>query len=79
MKLEFKFSMTNFIAFVLLGGLFYWFCPLPQDPAWRGVVCALVGVILFGMCFVVVSHRGFIRAASPDASVQKHKKHKNKK
>ena len=76
MKLEFKFSWVNFIAFAVVGGLFYWLCPLPVDPLWRGVVCAAVGLGLFGMCFVVVSHRGFIRPASPDASVQKHKKHK---
>ena len=76
MKLEFKFSLVNFIAFIILGGLFYWLCPLPQDPLWRGVVCALIGIILFGMCFVVVSHRGFIRPAAPDASVKKRKKKK---
>ena len=61
MKLEFKFSLVNFIAFILLGGLFYWLCPLPSAPVWRALVCGLVGVLLFGMCFVVVSHRGPIR------------------
>ena len=76
MKLEFKFSLINFIGFAVLGGLFYWLCPLPQDLLWRGVVCGLVGLVLFGMCFVVVSHRGFIRPASPDASVKKRKKKK---
>ena len=74
MKLEFKFSLINFIAFAVLGGLFYWLCPLPVNPVWRAGVCVLVGIVLFGMCFVVVSHRGFIRPASPDASVKKHKK-----
>lgn len=64
MKLEFKFSITNFIAFFVLGGLFYWLCPLPVAPVARGVVCGLVGVLLFGMCFVVVSHRGPIRPAN---------------
>ncbi len=74
MKLEFKFSFVNFLAFAIMGGLFYWLCPLPANPVWRVVVCALAGIILFSMCFVVVSHRGFIRPASPDASVKKHKK-----
>ncbi len=74
MKLEFKFSLVNFIAFAIMGGLFYWLCPLPANPVWRILVCALVGISLFGMCFVVVSHRGVIRSASPDASVKKHKK-----
>lgn len=74
MKLEFKFSFVNFLAFALMGGLFYWLCPLPSNTLGRALVCALVGLILFGMCFVVVSHRGFIRPASPDASVKKHKK-----
>ncbi len=74
MKLEFKFSLVNFLAFAIMGGLFYWLCPLPTNAVWRGVVCGLVGLVLFGMCFVVVSHRGFIRPASPDASAKKHKK-----
>lgn len=74
MKLEFKFSWVNFLAFALMGGLFYWLCPLPANPVWRGVVCGAVGLILFGMCFIVVSHRGLIRPASPDTSVKKRKK-----
>lgn len=63
MNLEFKFSITNFVAFMLLGGLFYWLCPLPVSPVWRAIVCAGVGIALFGMCFVVVSHKGIIRKA----------------
>ncbi len=73
MKLEFKFSFINLIAFCILGGLFYWLCPLPGAPVWRAVVCTLVGLMLFGMCFVVVSHRGFIRPA-PVNNTHKHKK-----
>ena len=61
MKLEFKFSLINIVAFLLFGGLFYWLCPLPASPVWRAIVCGLVGLILFGMCFVVVSHRSVIR------------------
>lgn len=68
MKLEFKFSLVNFVAFMMMGGLFYWLCPLPSNALWRGVVCAFVGLMLFGMCFVVVSHRGLIRPASPDVT-----------
>ena len=64
MKLEFKFSIVNFVAFMIMGGLFYWLCPLPGNPVWRAMVCVGVGVVLFGMCFVVVSHRGVIRPAS---------------
>ena len=75
MKLEFKFSMVNLIAFVLLGGLFYWLCPLPANPLWRGAVCALVGLILFGMCFVVVGHRSIIRPA-PAKPAKKQRKRK---
>lgn len=75
MKLEFKFSLVNFIAFFLVGGLFYWLCPLPQNTLWRGVVCALVTLVIFAMCFVVVSHRSFIRPA-PAQTVQKHTKRK---
>ena len=71
MKLEFKFSITNFIAFFILGGLFYWLVPLPGAPVWRAVVCGGVGVVLFGMCFVVVSHRGIIRKA-PGPDQRKH-------
>ncbi len=63
MNLEFKFSVTNFIAFVLLGALFYWLCPLPAAPLWRVGVCGGVGLVLFGVCFVVVSHRSIIRKA----------------
>ncbi len=74
MKLEFKFSLANFIAFLILGGLFYWLCPLPSSPMWRGIVCALVGIVIFGMCFVVVSHRSIIRPAP----VQNSKEQKNK-
>ena len=61
MKLEFKFSLTNVVAFVLLGGLVYWLCPLPSSTMWRAVVCGVLGVVLFGMCFVVVSHKGVFR------------------
>lgn len=78
MKLEFKFSLINFIAFVLLGGLFYWLCPLPSLALWRWVVCVLVGVVIFGMCFVVVSHRSIIRSAPAQATVER-PKHKGKK
>ena len=63
MNLEFKFSITNFVAFLMLGALFYWLCPLPVAPVWRAVVCGAVGLILFGMCFVVVSHKSIIRQA----------------
>ena len=72
MKLEFKFSGINLVAFVLLGALFYWLCPLPSAPFWRAIVCGLVGLGLFGMCFVVVSHRSVIRPAA--AQSHKHKK-----
>ena len=73
MKLEFKFSLVNFIAFALLGGLFYWLCPLPASLVWRALVCAAVGLVLFGMCFVVVSHRSIIRPA-PASKQPKRKK-----
>lgn len=76
MKLEFKFSVINFIAFMLLGGLFYWLCPLPGNPVARSVVCALVGIILFGMCFVVVSHRSIIRPAPAQPTKKQHKRKK---
>ena len=76
MKLEFKFSFINFIGFIVMGGLFYWLCPLPANPFPRALVCGLVGFVLFVMCFVVVSHRGFIRPASPDLSSKKRKKGK---
>ncbi len=72
MKLEFKFTLGNFIGFAFLGGLFYFLCPLPGAPLWRGLVCAGVGVLLFAACFVVVTHRGPIRPASRPA--KKHKK-----
>lgn len=75
MKLEFKFSFTNFIAFFILGTLFCFLCPLPSSPLWRGVVCTLVGLVLFGMCFVVVSHRSIIRSA-PGRSVKENRKQK---
>ncbi|MBR2082822.1 MAG: hypothetical protein IJ876_07475 [Elusimicrobiaceae bacterium] len=68
MKLEFKFTLVNFIAFLAMGGLFYWLCPLPASPVGRAVVCGLVGLVLFGMCFVVVSHRSFIRPGAKDTS-----------
>ena len=72
MKLEFKFSVGNFIGFVLMGGLFYWLVPLPQTVWLRALVCACAGLVLFGMCFVVVSHKQFIRPATPQE--KKHKK-----
>ncbi len=76
MKLEFKFSLTNFVAFIILGGLFYWLVPLPTAPAWRAVACAGVGLVLFGMCFVVVSHRGLIRPAAQEDLYKKKRKRK---
>ena len=74
MKLEFKFSLVNFIAFLILGGLFYWLCPLPSSSLWRGVVCALAGLVIFGMCFVVVSHRSIIRSAPAQTNKQPKRK-----
>ncbi|MBP5403670.1 MAG: hypothetical protein J6Y17_01100 [Elusimicrobiaceae bacterium] len=76
MKLEFKFSLINFIGFLILGGLFYWLCPLPANLLWRAIVCALVGLTLFGVCFVVVSHRGIIRRAAQEDLYKKKPKHK---
>ena len=76
MKLEFKFSAINFVAFVALGGLFYWLCPLPASPVWRALVCGAVGGVLFGMCFVVVSHRGLIRPAAQEDLYKKKRKRK---
>lgn len=76
MKLEFKFSLVNFVAFAVMGGLFYGLVPLPAHVLWRGVVCGLVGIVLFGMCFVVVSHRGFIRPAAQQDLYKKKNKHK---
>ena len=71
MKLEFKFSVANFIGFIVLGGLFYWLCPLPQAMLWRALVCAGVGLVLFGMCFVVVTHKSIIRPAGPNQQKRK--------
>ena len=76
MKLEFKFSMINLIGFVVMGGLFYWLCPLPQAPLARILVCGGVGVLLFAACFVVVSHRTFIRQGIPQQPGEKHKRKK---
>ena len=77
MKLEFKFSLINFVGFLLMGGLFYWLCPLPAHPLGRALVCGGVGIVLFGMCFVVVSHRGFIRpGAREDLYKSKHNRKK---
>ena len=72
MKLEFKFTFPNFIGFFVVGGLFYWLCPLPQALLWRALVCAGVGVLLFAMCFVVVTHKSIIRPAKSNHT--KHKK-----
>lgn len=76
MKLEFKFSLVNFIGFLILGGLFYWLCPLPANPLWRAIACAGAGLVLFGMCFIVVSHKGIIRAAAKENLYSKMSKHK---
>ena len=76
MKLEFKFSGINIVSFLALAGLVYWWCPLPAAPVWRAVVCGGIGAVLFGMCFVVVSHRGIFRPApaKPEKKQRKRKK-----
>lgn len=61
MKLEFKFSLVNIITFIVLGGLCYWLIPMPSALAGRVILRALIAVILFFMCFVIVSHGSFIR------------------
>jgi len=61
MKLEFKFSALSVISFLIMYGLFYWLCPLPQAALYRGIVCGLVALALFVVCFVVVTHKSFIR------------------
>jgi len=61
MKLEFKFGITGIIGFLLLSGLFYWLCPLPSSLAVKVIVLALVEIVFFGMCFVVVTHKSPIR------------------
>lgn len=72
MKLEFKFTLANFIGFFVLAGLFYWWCPLPASPLLRAVVCGGVALLLFCMCFVVVTHKSVIRPGNPKRT--KHKK-----
>lgn len=61
MKLEFKFNLFGILTFVILCGLFYAFVPLPANLFWRAFLCGLVAAVLFGMCFVVVTHKGPIR------------------
>lgn len=61
MKLQFKFSATGIISFLIMYGLFYWLCPLPSATLWRGIVCGVVALVLFIVCFVVVTHKSFIR------------------
>jgi hypothetical protein len=61
MNLEFKFSLINIITFIVLGVLCYWLIPMPSALAGRVILRALIAVVLFFMCFVVVSHRSFIR------------------
>lgn len=61
MKLQFKFSTTGIIAFLVMYGLFYFLCPLPSSALWKGVVCAGVLLLLFAACFVVVTHKSIIR------------------
>lgn len=61
MNLQFKFSATGIIAFLVMYGLFYWLCPLPSSALWRGIVCAVVALAIFGACFVVVTHKSIIR------------------
>lgn len=72
MKLEFKFTIGNVIGFLVAISLFVWLCPLPENPVVSSLVCAGAGVLLFGMCFIVVTHKSIIRPANP-ARV-KHKK-----
>jgi hypothetical protein len=61
MKLEFKFSLINIITFAVLAGLCYWLIPLPAAAVWRITLRVLMAVVLFALCFVVVTHRNFIR------------------
>lgn len=61
MKLEFKFGITGILSFVILCGLFYWLCPLPQNVFWRALVCGVFALCAFGASFVVVTHKGIIR------------------
>lgn len=61
MKLEFKFSIINIVTFLILGGLCYWLIPLPAAVFWRVLIRTVIAVVLFGMCFVVVSRGSFLR------------------
>ncbi len=57
MKITFKINTFGVLTFLVLSGLFYWLCPLPQNVALRALVC-LGAVLLFGgMCFVVVAQQ----------------------
>ena len=76
MKLEFKFSLINIVVFLVLGSLFYVLCPLPSAPVWRGTVCALAGAVLFGMCFIVVTHRSIIRRPQAKATPKQEERKK---
>lgn len=76
-NIEFKFSWGNMLAFLLLGGLFYGLCPLPENFTWRVIACSGVGVAFFIVCFVVVTHKSIIRQGRRTAAVNRsHKKRK---
>lgn len=61
MKLELKFNLFGVLTFAILCGLFYFFVPLPSQVVWRAAVCLLAAAVFFGMCFVVVTHKGPIQ------------------
>ena len=61
MNLQFKFNLLGIITFIVLCGLFYAFVPLPANMVRRAVVCFVAAAAFFGMCFVVVTHKGPIR------------------
>ncbi|MGN1057824.1 MAG: hypothetical protein ACI4Q7_00520 [Candidatus Avelusimicrobium sp.] len=54
--MAFKFSFINFAAFFLLGGAVYAWGP-GWGGLWRAAVSAVLYLLVFGACFVVVKRQ----------------------
>lgn len=54
MHLTFKFNTFGMVSFLVLCGLFYWLCPVPDNAFWRYLIYGVFALGAFFASFVIV-------------------------
>ena len=54
MHITFKFNTFGIVSFLVLCGLFYWMCPVPDNAFWRYLIYGVFALGAFFASFVIV-------------------------